>query len=375
MSNMPQILYLPDNRLVNVEAPETILETSLCAGIPHTHVCGGSARCSTCRVWVLEGLEQCAPRNDAEWALAKRLQFDPRIRLACQTQVMGDGQVTVRRLAIDAEDLELINRQIHGKITPTSIGQEKQIAILFADIRGFTTFSELLPPYDVIYVLNRYFHRMGKAIARHGGMINNYMGDGLMALFGWDDPTRAAERAVRAALDMQAEMEQFNAYLESMYHHRLQIGIGIHYGQAVIGVVGASADNNQITAIGDAVNLASRIESANKRVGTQLLISEQVYAEVRDRVTINQQCSLEIPGKSGIYVLYEVTDIAPLTAGDALWSPPQAVKRSRFGRLGQAFGKVLGKDLGKALGKALWRSLMQLWDGLGRSLRRLLGKR
>ncbi|MDX2213387.1 MAG: adenylate/guanylate cyclase domain-containing protein [Oculatellaceae cyanobacterium bins.114] len=309
---MPDIYYLPDEQLIQADESETLLESSLCAGIPHTHVCGGSARCSTCRVWVLDGLEHCAPRNDAEAALAKRLQFEPRIRLACQTQVLGKGRITVRRLALDAEDVELIDQQISGKTKLSSIGEERQLAILFADLRGFTTFAEALPPYDVIYVLNRYFKRMGRVIERYGGVINNYMGDGLMALFGVDQGDRAAERAVMAAVEMQKAMQRFNAYLDSLYHRQLRIGIGVHYGNVVIGAVGASLQSQRMTAIGDAVNLASRIEAANKTLGTTLLISEETHAQVKDLVSVKQQWQIEIPGKSGEYALYEISAIAGL---------------------------------------------------------------
>ncbi len=307
---MPTLHYLPDDRLIVVNDAETILESSLCAGIPHTHVCGGSARCSTCRVWVLEGLEYCAPRNDAEQTLARRLSFAPKMRLACQTQVSGDGKITLRRLALDMEDLELIHQQMTSKGGRAAIGEEKQIAILFADLRGFTNFSEALPAYDVIYVLNRYFDHMGKIVERHGGVISNYMGDGCMALFGVDDRDRAAERAVRAAVDMQNAMVSINTYLEDLYYRQLQIGIGVHFGQVVLGAVSA-ANSKQITAIGDAVNLASRIEAANKTVGTNLLISEDTYALVRNLVSINRRCQVKIPGKSGEYLLYEVTNITP----------------------------------------------------------------
>ena len=251
------------------------------------------------------------PRNDAEQALANRLSFSPKMRLACQTQVSGPGKTTLRRLALDVEDLELIHQQMTSKGRLGAIGEEKQIAILFADLRGFTSFSEALPAYDVIYVLNRYFNHMGKIVERHGGVINNYMGDGCMALFGWDDRDRAAERAVRAAVDMQNAMVSINNYLDRLYHRQLQIGIGVHFGQVVLGAVGASAHSNQMTAIGDAVNFASRIEAANKMVGTRLLISADTYALVKDLVTINRRCQVKIPGKSGEYLLYEVTNIAP----------------------------------------------------------------
>jgi adenylate cyclase len=306
---MLHLYYLPDEQAAQAHSSDTILDCSLNADIPHVSICGGKARCSTCRVFVLEGLEHCSPRNAAEQAIATQLGLEDRIRLACQTQVRGDGKMLLRRLTLDREDLEVLDDQIKGRAKPYAIGHEQKVAILFADLRGFTQFSESLPAYDVIYILNRYFHRMGKIVARHDGMINNYMGDGFMALFGWDDPARAAARSVRAAVEMVAAMESFNLYLESMYHQRLNIGVGIHYGEVVIGRVGASSSSQQMTAIGDAVNFASRIEAANKTLGTRLLVSEAVYHEVQHQVEVNPQCAIEIPGKTGRYRLYEIKGI------------------------------------------------------------------
>ncbi|MGB7271766.1 MAG: adenylate/guanylate cyclase domain-containing protein, partial [Geitlerinemataceae cyanobacterium] len=305
---MPRIFYLPDDKSVEVEEGDFILDSSTQARIPHTHVCGGAARCSTCRVLVVEGLANCGERNAAERAISEKLGFEPSVRLACQTQVLGD--ITVRRLAIDSEDLEFIQNQIRGKISPNSIGQEKKVAILFADLRGFTTLSEKLLPYDVIYLLNRYFQHMGEVIDRHGGIINNYMGDGLMALFGLEDPENATECAVNAGIDMMAAIDKINPHFEMLYHQKLKIGIGIHYGGVVIGEVGA-IDNRRLTAIGDAVNLASRIESANKEVGTTLLISEAAYQEIADRVQVKRCMKVKLKGKSGEYPLYEVSGITP----------------------------------------------------------------
>jgi adenylate cyclase len=320
---MPKLYYLPDEQTVSAQESDTILDCSLAAGIPHISICGGNGRCSTCRVAVLEGVEDCQPRNPAEEAIARQLGWDDRVRLACQTRI-GGGNLKLRRLTLDHEDLEVLDDQIKGRMKPHAVGQEKQIAILFADLRGFTTFSEALLPYDVIYILNRYFHCMGKVIARQGGMINNYMGDGLMALFGCDDQEQAAENSVRAALAMVEAMESFNLYLESMYQQRLKIGIGIHYGEVVIGSVGASSQSHQITAIGDAVNLASRIEAANKKLGTTLLISEAVYAAVQPAVTVSQRCAVEIPGKTGLYELYSVVGIREAAAIEV-----ERVERSR----------------------------------------------
>lgn len=303
---MPCITYLPDNQCVESEGGETILQTSVRLGIPHTHVCGGNARCSTCRVMILDGLENCSPRNSREQEIAHLLHFSQQIRLACQTAITGN--VTLRRLVLDVEDIELTSQLTQDK-TPIAAGEEKKIAILFADIRQFTTFSESLPPYDVIHVLNRYFYRMGKVINQHGGYIDNYMGDGLMALFGVDHAQDAALRAVRAGLGMLEAVEQLKSYLENIYAMSFRIGVGVHYGEVVLGSIGAK-DERRMTAVGDAVNFASRVEEANKEYGTQLLISEHAYDEVRPHARVGRRfVDAVLRGKSGRYTLYEIVGL------------------------------------------------------------------
>ena len=99
---MPHINFLPDKKEVEVDEGETILLAGLRANIPHAHICGGGARCSTCRVIILEGLENCAPRNPEEQAIAEMLRFDPKVRLACQTVV--NGNIKLRRLVTDVNE-------------------------------------------------------------------------------------------------------------------------------------------------------------------------------------------------------------------------------------------------------------------------------
>ncbi|MBM4081426.1 MAG: adenylate/guanylate cyclase domain-containing protein [Planctomycetes bacterium] len=297
--------YLPDGRKVESHADETILHASLRAGIPHTHVCGGKARCSTCRVVILGGKEYCLPRNLNEKELADKLGFSPEIRLACQTRATGN--VKLRRLVLDAEDIQLATEQRTPKM-PVAVGQEKHVAIMFADIRGFTSFAEKLLPYDVIHVLNRHFHEMGAVIQRHGGHIDNYTGDGFMALFGVQDPTDAPLRAVRAGLEMLQALERLKPYMESIHQKSFDIGIGVHYGQAVLGTIGAE-HKRDLTAIGDAVNFASRVEAANKKAGTRFRVSDAAYAQVKAYVRVGSRVNLVLPGKSGEHTLYEIVGL------------------------------------------------------------------
>jgi adenylate cyclase len=293
---MALIHFLPDDRKIEAIEGETILLAALRAGITHAHLCGGSARCSTCRVIIVEGLENCAPRNAEEQSIADMLEFAPKVRLACQTVVTGD--VKLRRLVTDIlEDVDLTGLYVKG-VEPCSIGVEKYILILFSDIRGFTPFAESLLPYDVIHVLNLYFQKVGEVIGRHG----------FMALFEADDPAEGALRAVTAGLDLLDAVHKLDPYLQQLYHKSFQIRIGLHFGQVVAGKLG-SPGNKKMTVIGDTVNFASRIEAANKQAGTQFLISEDTYALVKQQVRVGRCVRMSLPGKSGEYNLYEVAGL------------------------------------------------------------------
>lgn len=299
---MPRARFLPDDREVEVRAGESLLDASLRAKLPHTHVCGGTARCSTCRVRVEAGLDHCAPRNAAEARMASRLRFGPEIRLACQTTILGE--VTLRRLVLDLDDVRLTDH-LRPDAVARSVGEQKTVAVLFADIRGFTAFAESLPPYDVIHTLSRYFYRMESVIRGHQGYVDNYMGDGLMALFGVDGRPDAAFRAVQAGLDMLAAVEALGPYFQGIYGKRFRIGVGIHYGEVVMGTI-APPGADRVTAIGDTVNTASRIESANKQLGTSLLVSEATHQLLLPRLVTRRHEGVSLPGKAGSFVLYEV---------------------------------------------------------------------
>lgn len=302
---MPRLTYTNER---SVEIPEgtSIVEASRTHGIPHTTVCGGNARCSTCRVAIIDGLERCSPRNEKEQAIATLRNFPPNIRLACQTLVHGD--VALRRLVLDAEDVALVRDELNQPGEHTEVGRESNVAILFSDIRNFTSFSEQQLPYDVIHLLNRYFSRINEDVTRHGGVIDNFMGDGIMAVFGVpgiDSAPNPSLRAVRAGLDMLRSVAALHSYFLENCGWNLRIGVGIHRGPVIVGVVGAGV-RRKTTVIGDAVNFASRIESANKEAGSELLISAATYEDVKHQVEIGRLHELTVKGKAGTHRLYEV---------------------------------------------------------------------
>lgn len=299
---MPFITYQGEGRTVPAEPDTTLLDAARRAGIPHFHACGGHARCSTCRVLVVEGGASLTPRTEGERAIAARLGFPADVRLACQARARGD--VTVRRLVVDEEDRSLALEDLRGD-GQRSVGEERRLAILFADLRNFTALSERLVAYDVIHLLNRYFNRVGAVVNAHRGQIDNYMGDGVMALFGLARPESAVEDAVDAGLEIIAAVHAMRPYVEAQFQASLRAGVGIHYGDVVLGAVGAG-ERRRLTAIGDAVNLASRIEGANKEAGTEVLISEAAWEVVKDKVEVGRRVEMGIKGKTGVYALYEV---------------------------------------------------------------------
>ena len=303
---MPKIACLPDQTEYSIEEGETILQAALRANVPHTHACGGLARCSTCRVWVLDGLERCSERNEAERAIAAPLHFGAEVRLACQTKVSGD--IRLRRLVLDETDREITSQL--GRTTFGRCGEAKTIAVLFCDIRDFTNLSQRLSPYDLMFVLNRYFSQMADAIERNGGQIEKFIGDAIMAVFGIDDSPHAPLRAVKAATDMLSAADRMKPYMDALYGQAFEIGIGVHYGEAVIGTI-CGGKEEKLAAIGETVNVASRIESANKDAGTRLLISEPLYLQVERQVVVSDFVRTRLRGTNERITLYEVERLTP----------------------------------------------------------------
>lgn len=300
---MYKIFSQTDNKIIDVSPDSTILKASLKAKINHMHVCGGNSRCSTCRVYVVEGLSNCRPRNSKEKQLAEKLGFPENIRLACQTMITGN--IAIRRPVVDDLDRKIILTQF-GDSSGTKLGQEKDLAILFTDIEKFTQFAEAFPAYDVVHVLNRYYQTMNEIILQYRGIISDVAGDGILALFGViEDSDNPVLDAINTVQDMNHALVRFNVYLNQMFDRSFGIRAGINFGKVIVGNFDTGR-MSKISAIGDEVNAASRIETANKDLGTQLLISQTAYEEVQESVEIHKVHRSGLRGKSGEYLLYEI---------------------------------------------------------------------
>jgi class 3 adenylate cyclase/hemoglobin-like flavoprotein len=301
-SSVSIIRFVEEHREVDVVCDgQTLLEASLAAGIQHYHVCGGLAQCSTCRVTVIEGLEALGEPTAAEIQLASKRRWPATMRLACQCRPIANAKV--RRVIADDIDADMAAHELAG----WPVAEERDMALLFCDIQAFTRITEHQLAYDVVHSLNRFFKQMGDPILANGGTINKYMGDRLLALFGIDDASRedCSRRAIRASLRMLAAAGQLNSYLLDRFGFVLEPRIGLHFGRILMGQMG-HPENIELTVIGDSVNMASRIEEANKRQGTRLLASEDLVAPILDSLDIGKTIETKLRGRRGKVRLFEI---------------------------------------------------------------------
>lgn len=287
----------------------TILEMSRIAGIPHASVCGGRGRCSTCRVRIGgEDRAKLPPASAEEQKVLSRVGAPDNVRLACQLRPPPGRYRVTPLLPASAGPVEAYRRQ------PQAHGGEHYVAILFADIRGFTSISEGKLPYDVVFILNRYFRATGHAIEAAGGRVDKFIGDGVMAIFGLTtDPQTACRQALDAARRMALALDDLNEALSGDLDMPLRIGIGLHAGPAIVGEMGYERAA-QITAIGDTVNTASRLESLTKEFGAELVVSQELLDSAGVDPETAPRHDVEIRGRQGRLAVRAFKSAVDLTA-------------------------------------------------------------
>jgi adenylate cyclase len=303
--NRVRITY-PDARVVTVPQGYSVLEASRFAAIPHASVCGGRGRCSTCRVRVGHGLDSLPLADAAEVRVLKRVGVSPNVRLACQLRPTKDLSVT---------PLLPANAQASDGFTEPSYlaGQERNIAVLFADLRSFTGIAERRLPYDLVFILNSYFETLGNAVTAAGGTIDKFIGDGVMALFGVETgPERGCREALTAASLIVKGVDKLSTSLADELGEPLRVGIGIHSGPAVVGRMGYG-EAVHLTAIGDTVNVASRLQDLCKEYSCQLVISEQVARDAGVDVSALRRDELSVRNRREPLKIYVVNDPETVT--------------------------------------------------------------
>jgi adenylate cyclase len=300
----------PEGREAHVPRGFSVLEASRFARFPHASVCGGRGRCSTCRIRVTHGLSILQPPNASEQRVLQRIGAPPNVRLACQLRPGGNISVTPL--------LPANARPSDGYAQPSYLaGQERTIAVLFADLRTFTGIAERKLPYDLVFLLNSYFEAVGDAIAGAGGMVDKFIGDGVMALFGVDSgPEIGCRQALAAAKTMVANVNVLSQRLAEELAEPLKIGIGIHCGPAVVGRMGYGSTVH-LTAIGDMVNVASRLQDLTKEYSCQLIISEQVAEQAGLAVSAFPRHELTVRNRRETLAIFVVENVEALATSQS----------------------------------------------------------
>jgi class 3 adenylate cyclase len=210
-----------------------------------------------------------------------------------------------------------IATQVSDKILKGQVnlgGEAKRISILFSDIRNFTGMSEAMTPQQVVTFLNDYFSEMVDAVFENGGVLDKFMGDGLMAVFGTLNEMDHEKRAVQTALRMKALLGKINGTRGMHGLPPIAIGIGVHTDEVIVGNIG-SRKRLEYTVVGDGVNTSSRLQTLNKEFGTTILISETTFAAVKDDFECRQMPEAHLRGKTRNLQCYEVLSAKAAAAG------------------------------------------------------------
>jgi adenylate cyclase len=263
-------LTYPD-RVIRVPKGLSVLEASLRHKVPHASVCGGKARCSTCRIRIIGNRIGLPRPSGRESFILQRVgaSADPAVRLACQLRPQTD--ISIVPLLPPQVNTSFVyhKNQLHQ-------GEERYAVCMFVDMRGSTEMAENRLPFDTVFIINRFLAAVAQAVTEAGGQANQYLGDGLLALFGLEsDPATACRQALNAAAMIAGNVDHLNNLLTEPGLKPIRFGIGIHAGEVIIGDIGYH-DNVVLTALGDTVNVAARLEGMTKEFGCQVVLSDEV---------------------------------------------------------------------------------------------------
>ena len=259
-----------NGRTVRVPKGLSVLEASLRYKVPHASVCGGRARCSTCRIRVIGDCASLPQPSQREAFVLNRVgATDPSIRLACQLRPEAD--LSFFQL--------FVPQAVSGNVQlsqPQRIGQERYLVSMFVDMRGSTKLAENRLPFDTVFVVNRFLGAVSQAVIECGGQPNQFVGDGQLALFGLaSSPQTACRQALRAVAMIADNVDELNRFLIHDLREPIRFGIGVHGGEVIIGDIGYR-DHMVFTALGDAVNVAARLQDMTKSLVCEAIVSEEV---------------------------------------------------------------------------------------------------
>jgi adenylate cyclase len=298
-----------NGRTVRVPKGLSVLEASLRNNVPHASVCGGRARCSTCRIRVIGDCDHLPEPSKREAFVLNRVGAgaDPAIRLACQLRPETD-------LSFFQIFLPQITAATLRTSSPARIGEERYLVSMFVDMRGSTKLAEKRLPFDTVFIVNRFLGAVSKAVIDCGGQPNQFVGDGQLALFGLGtNPQTACRQALRAAAAIAANVEELNQFLKHDLREPIRFGIGIHGGEVIIGDIGYR-DHMVFTALGDAVNVAARLQDMTKSLTCEVIVSEEVRKTAGMRADALPRHDVDIRGRAEPMVVRAVASAKSLSA-------------------------------------------------------------
>ncbi|WP_092517943.1 adenylate/guanylate cyclase domain-containing protein [Afipia sp. GAS231] len=297
-----------NGRTVRVPKGLSVLEASLRNNVPHASVCGGRARCSTCRIRIIGDCSALPEPSQREaFVLGRVGSTDPSIRLACQL-----------RPATDLSFFQLFlphatSANSHAS-SPARIGQERYLVSMFVDMRGSTKLAEKRLPFDTVFIVNRFLGAVSQAVIESGGRPNQFVGDGMLALFGLSASRQeACRQALKAAALIAANVDELNKFLEHDLREPIRFGIGIHGGEVIVGDIGYR-DHMVFTALGDAVNVAARLQDMTKGLACEAVISDEVRATAGVAADALPQQQVEIRGRNEAMIVRTVAETRTLAA-------------------------------------------------------------
>jgi adenylate cyclase len=297
-----------NGRSVRVPRGLSVLEASLRNNVPHASVCGGRARCSTCRIRIIgDHNDLPEPSQREAFVLGRVGTPDPSIRLACQLRPTCD--ISFFQLFLP----HTMSTDGHDS-NPTRIGQERYLVNMFVDMRGSTRMAEKRLPFDTVFIVNRFLGAVSQAVLASGGMPNQFVGDGMLALFGLSTTRQeACRQALRAAAMIAANVDELNKFLEHDLREPIRFGIGINGGEVIVGDIGYR-DHMVFTALGDAVNVAARLQDMTKSLACEVVVSDEVRATAGVAADALPQHDVEIRGRNEPMIVRAVADARKLPA-------------------------------------------------------------
>ncbi len=297
-----------NGRAVRVPKGLTVLEASLRNNVPHASVCGGRARCSTCRIRIIGDCSALPEPSQREAFVLHRVGADdPSIRLACQLRPNAD--LSFFQLFLP----HTVSADGHAG-NPTRIGQERYLVSMFVDMRGSTKMAEKRLPFDTVFIVNRFLGAVSAAVLESGGMPNQFVGDGMLALFGLSVSRReACRQALRAAALIAANVDELNKFLSHDLREPIRFGIGIHGGEVIVGDIGYR-DHMVFTALGDPVNVAARLQDMTKALSCEAVVSDEVRATAGISADALPQQEVAIRGRNEPMIVRNVADARALSA-------------------------------------------------------------